>query len=33
MSWVADIVDRANEKLDNQQAAIGPSYFMKDGPG
>ena len=31
MLWVADIVDRANEKLDNQQAAIGPSYFMKDG--
>ena len=31
MSWVADIVDRANEKLDDQQAAIGPSYFMKDG--
>ena len=33
MSWVADIVDRANEKLDDQQAAIGPSYFMKDGLG
>ncbi len=31
MLWVADIVDRANEKLDAQQAAIGPSYFMKDG--
>ena len=31
MSWVADIVDHANEKLDDQQAAIGPSYFMKDG--
>ena len=30
MSWVADIVDRANKKLDDQQAAIGPSYFMKD---
>ncbi len=29
--WAADIVDRANEKLDDQQAAIGPSYFMKDG--
>ena len=31
MSWVADIVDRANEKLDDQQAAIGPSYFMQRG--
>ena len=30
MSWVADIVDLTNEKLDDQQAAIGPSYFMKD---
>ena len=30
MSWVADIVDRANKKLNDQQAAIGPSYFMKD---
>ena len=32
MGWVADVVDRANEKLDNREAAIGPSYFMnKDG--
>ena len=31
MSWVADVVDRANEKLDDRQAAIGPSYFMKEG--
>jgi len=31
MSWVADIVDRANKNLDDQQAAIGPSYFMKHG--
>ena len=32
MAWVADIVDRANEKLrDDRHAAIGPSYFMKDG--
>ena len=31
MLQVADIVDRTNEKLDDQQAAIGPSYFMKDG--
>ena len=29
MSWVADIVNRANEKLGDHQAAIGPSYFMK----
>ena len=29
MSWVADLVERANEKLDERQAAIGPSYFMK----
>ena len=29
MTWVADLVDRANEKLDDRQAAIGPSYFMK----
>ena len=31
MSWVAAIVDRANKNLNAQQAAIGPSYFMKDG--
>ena len=31
MAWVADVVDRANEKLENREAAIGPSYFMKDG--
>ncbi|MDE2668476.1 MAG: AAA family ATPase [Chloroflexota bacterium] len=30
MGWVADVVDRANEKLDDHEAAIGPSYFMKD---
>ena len=31
MEWVAGVVDRANEKLgdDNSEAAIGPSYFMK----
>lgn len=28
--WIADIVDRANAVLNDQQAAIGPSYFMKD---
>ena len=31
MEWVADLVDRANEKLDDRHAAIGPSYFMKAG--
>ncbi len=32
MEWVADIVERANEKLSNDRhAAIGPSYFMKPG--
>ena len=30
MDWVADIVDRANERLDDRHAAVGPSYFMKD---
>ncbi len=30
MEWVADVVDRANEKLDDRHAAIGPSYFMKE---
>ena len=29
MAWVARLVERANEKLDERQAAIGPSYFMK----
>ena len=29
MEWVADIVERANEKLDDHHAAIGPSYFMR----
>ena len=34
MNWVADIVARANEKLDDRHAAIGPSYFMrKDSDG
>ncbi len=32
MEWVAGVVDRANEKLaDDRHAAIGPSYFMRDG--
>ena len=29
MEWVADVVDRANRKLDDRYAAIGPSYFMR----
>ncbi|MDE0221697.1 MAG: AAA family ATPase [Spirochaetaceae bacterium] len=29
MTWVAEVVDHANVKLDDRQAAIGPSYFMK----
>ena len=31
MVWVADVVERANRELNDRQAAIGPSYFMKDG--
>ena len=32
MEWVANVVDRANEQLANDRdAAIGPSYFMRDG--
>ena len=31
MTWVAEVVERANEKLKNDRhAAIGPSYFIKD---
>ncbi|MXX76029.1 MAG: AAA domain-containing protein [Holophagales bacterium] len=29
MAWVADVMKRANSKLNDRQAAIGPSYFMK----
>ncbi len=29
MAWVVALVKRANAKLDDRQAAIGPSYFMK----
>ena len=29
MGWLADVVDHANELLNDRQAAIGPSYFMK----
>ena len=32
MDWVADLVEKVNEKLkDDRHAAIGPSYFMKEG--
>ena len=32
MTWVAGVVERANELLkDDRHAAIGPSYFMKEG--
>ena len=29
--WLAGVVDRANERLGDRQAAVGPSYFMKKG--
>lgn len=29
MSWIADVVDRANKKLDDHHASIGPTYFMR----
>ena len=31
MGWAARVVDHANKRLDDRHAAIGPSYFMKDG--
>ena len=31
MAWAAGIVDRANELLADRDAAIGPSYLMKEG--
>ena len=31
MEWVAQIVAEANRRLDSRHAAIGPSYFMKEG--
>ena len=31
MKWVADMVAEANKKLKSRHAAIGPSYFMKEG--
>ena len=30
LEWVGDIVELANQKLANREAAIGPSYFMQD---
>ena len=30
MGWVADVMKRANSRLNDRQAAIGPSYFMKE---
>ena len=30
MEWVAEVVKRANELLNDSDAAIGPSYFMQD---
>ena len=29
LAWVADVVDRANERLPDKHRAIGPSHFMK----
>ncbi len=31
MEWIADVVDTANERLSDSHAAIGPSYFMREG--
>jgi hypothetical protein len=28
MAWVADLVDRANELLNDRNTSIGPSFFM-----
>ncbi len=29
LRWVAEVVDLANKRLENREAAIGPSYFMQ----
>ncbi len=29
MSWIADVVGLANQKLDDRHASIGPTYFMR----
>ena len=31
MAWAAGIVDEANKRLADKEAAIGPSYLMKEG--
>ena len=31
MSWLADVVDLANEQLGDRNVTIGPSYFMRSG--
>jgi MoxR-like ATPase len=31
VTWVADVLDRANEELNERHLAIGPSHFMKEG--
>ena len=31
MTWIADVVNEANQRLDDRTAAIGPSYFLRDG--
>ncbi len=31
MRWVEQVVAKANQKLDDRHAAIGPSYFMREG--
>ena len=28
--WLADVVSEANRRLGDQQAAIGPSYFLRE---
>ena len=30
MTWVADLIKHANARLEDEDAAIGPSYFMND---
>ena len=31
MEWVADVVDRANDKVPDRHLAIGPSHFLRPG--
>lgn len=30
LAWVADVVDEANRRLEDRDAAIGPSYFLRE---